>query len=184
MSQIYVDGTTNLSTYSAMSEGTRLNNAALFASNSGNLVQAEHLHKEAIKVKEAGLGNNHTSTAISYNALGEVYIKLKRLDEAEDYLKRALAVRGEDGPTLDAAVTRDNLGRVYEMKGDFAKANQIRRRSDKTKMVCSNYDCPKANELFRFNQLRKCSRCQCVYYCSQACQRVDWARHKEYCKTL
>jgi len=27
----------------------------------------------------------------------------------------------------------------------------------------------------------KCSRCKCVYYCSQTCQKKDWKEHKKPC---
>jgi hypothetical protein len=29
--------------------------------------------------------------------------------------------------------------------------------------------------------LRACSRCKAIMYCSQACQRADWRRHKRVC---
>jgi hypothetical protein len=31
---------------------------------------------------------------------------------------------------------------------------------------------------------RNCSRCMVAAYCSTACQRADWARHKRVCKQL
>ena len=31
------------------------------------------------------------------------------------------------------------------------------------------------------NELRKCSRCGAVYYCSRACQKAHWAEHKRVC---
>ncbi|KAJ6620386.1 hypothetical protein B0H10DRAFT_2022688 [Mycena sp. CBHHK59/15] len=30
--------------------------------------------------------------------------------------------------------------------------------------------------------MKRCSQCKTVYYCSPACQRADWARHKVWCK--
>ena len=30
-------------------------------------------------------------------------------------------------------------------------------------------------------RFQKCSRCQSVHYCSEACQRQDWAKHKDVC---
>lgn len=30
----------------------------------------------------------------------------------------------------------------------------------------------------------KCSKCKCVYYCSQDCQKKDWKEHKEVCNAL
>ncbi|MEE6497645.1 hypothetical protein FKM82_002799 [Ascaphus truei] len=32
--------------------------------------------------------------------------------------------------------------------------------------------------------LRRCKRCQNVYYCSSECQRENWASHKKYCRKL
>uniref|UniRef100_A0A669PL30 MYND-type domain-containing protein n=1 Tax=Phasianus colchicus TaxID=9054 RepID=A0A669PL30_PHACC len=32
--------------------------------------------------------------------------------------------------------------------------------------------------------LRRCKRCQNVYYCSVACQRANWPVHKKFCKKL
>ncbi|NWJ10760.1 Y7331 protein, partial [Crypturellus undulatus] len=32
--------------------------------------------------------------------------------------------------------------------------------------------------------LRRCKRCQNVYYCSLACQRTNWPLHKKFCKKL
>lgn len=30
--------------------------------------------------------------------------------------------------------------------------------------------------------LMLCSRCQCLYYCNEDCQKADWKRHKKYCE--
>jgi len=32
--------------------------------------------------------------------------------------------------------------------------------------------------------LKRCSRCQWTYYCSEACQRDDWRQHKKDCYPL
>uniref|UniRef100_A0A8C9NFM7 MYND-type domain-containing protein n=1 Tax=Serinus canaria TaxID=9135 RepID=A0A8C9NFM7_SERCA len=32
--------------------------------------------------------------------------------------------------------------------------------------------------------LRRCKRCQNVYYCGVACQRANWPQHKKFCKKL
>uniref|UniRef100_A0A7M4DUJ0 MSS51 mitochondrial translational activator n=1 Tax=Crocodylus porosus TaxID=8502 RepID=A0A7M4DUJ0_CROPO len=32
--------------------------------------------------------------------------------------------------------------------------------------------------------LRRCKRCQNVYYCSPECQRANWPVHKKFCKKL
>eukprot|EP00747_Dinoflagellata_sp_TGD_P011362 gnl/TRDRNA2_/TRDRNA2_120694_c0_seq1.p1 gnl/TRDRNA2_/TRDRNA2_120694_c0~~gnl/TRDRNA2_/TRDRNA2_120694_c0_seq1.p1 ORF type:complete len:119 (+),score=12.06 gnl/TRDRNA2_/TRDRNA2_120694_c0_seq1:1-357(+) len=33
-------------------------------------------------------------------------------------------------------------------------------------------------------KLSKCGLCKAAAYCSRDCQKLDWARHKEYCTSL
>ena len=37
--------------------------------------------------------------------------------------------------------------------------------------------------LKRFDNMKKCSKCKSVYYCSRKCQKYDWVRngHKDEC---
>ncbi|CAL1695770.1 unnamed protein product [Somion occarium] len=165
----------------AVMQASGLNNEALQCMRTGDHAGAEHLHKQAIQVKEVGLGTDHITTALSYNALGETYVAMGRLDEAEDYLGRALRVRATQGPAMDAAVTRDNLGRVCEMRGDLAKAREIR-TLDQSHVACGHYDCPAMTD-FPMANLSHCSKCKSVFYCSRKCQCVDWKRHKSFCKS-
>jgi hypothetical protein len=44
---------------------------------------------------------------------------------------------------------------------------------------CANIGCTTANP-----DLKKCSGCKMVFYCSEACQRADWVLHKLQCKDL
>ncbi|KAI0061271.1 hypothetical protein BV25DRAFT_1916953 [Artomyces pyxidatus] len=30
-------------------------------------------------------------------------------------------------------------------------------------------------------ELRKCARCKTIFYCSKACQKIDWKKHRQYC---
>ena len=51
--------------------------------------------------------------------------------------------------------------------------------TDFAKMMCSR--CFKySNELG--HSLKKCGGCGQNYYCSQTCQKLDWKKHKPYCK--
>ena len=104
----------------AITRGSELNNQALQASRDGDLLRAESLHLEAIAIKENGVGPSAVSTALSRNALGELYVELGRLDAAEVNLKKAVEIRNHAGPAFDAAVSRENLAQLYEIKGDLS----------------------------------------------------------------
>lgn len=161
----------------ATSQGTRLNNLALQAEQSGDLVRAENLHLEALAIKEMGLGPNSLSTAISQNALGELYITLGRLDDAETYLRKAIAIRNHAGPAFDAAVSRENLAQLYELRGDLKQAKEIRLYGAPDHLSCGYYHvnifsslqlcrlirlfCGQCTgQIFSLSQLSQCGQCK------------------------
>ncbi|KZT65160.1 hypothetical protein DAEQUDRAFT_731784 [Daedalea quercina L-15889] len=162
----------------AMRDATQAQRLALM----GQYAEAENLHLQALAVKERILGCSEVSTAISYNAMGDMYTRMGRLEEAKTYLQKALHIR--EGNTkcdeLDAAVTRMYLGKVLEMQGDLTGAKNMRRLGWPKKMLCGNEECPQG-DMFRPN-FSLCSRCKSIYYCGKACQKHDWQRHKEHCK--
>jgi len=123
----------------AILQGGQLNSQALQAECSGDLVHAEHLYLEAIAIKERGLGPNAISTALSRNALGELYIKLGRLDDAAENLKKAVAVRNHAGPAFDAAVSRENLAQLYEIQQDLKLAKETRLYGAPHNLSCGYY---------------------------------------------
>uniref|UniRef100_A0A8H8CQV9 Tetratricopeptide repeat protein n=1 Tax=Psilocybe cubensis TaxID=181762 RepID=A0A8H8CQV9_PSICU len=117
----------------------QLNNQALQASCSGDFKTAEQLHLEAISLKETSLGTNNPTTGLTYNALGELYLKMGRLDEAEVFLSKAIQVRNTSGPPFDAAVSRENMAQLYELRGNLANAKKIRLMGIPNKLVCGYY---------------------------------------------
>ncbi|KAG1783948.1 hypothetical protein EV702DRAFT_1040415 [Suillus placidus] len=141
----------------AASQAAALNNQALSLSRQGDYAGTEDLHLTA--------GENNLTTAITRNALGELYLKMGKIMDAEEQLKKAVSVRMRNGPAYDAAVSVENLGQVHEVKGDL---EEVRRRPGKT---------------FDQSQLLACSGCKSAFYCGRACQAKDWrARHKTFCK--
>ncbi|KAF9494478.1 hypothetical protein BDN71DRAFT_980569 [Pleurotus eryngii] len=172
----------NPSPSSAMAtfEGIDLNNQAYQAKLRGDFPEAERLYLSAIDVKERHLGPNAITTALSQNALGEVYLQMGKMEEAEDNLTKALAVRSAGGPPFDAAVTRENLAQLAEMKGQMSQAKALRLRGAPNTIVCANSYC--ISKALSLGALKHCSNCKSVYYCSEACQGIDWrSRHKNYC---
>ncbi|KAJ7214746.1 hypothetical protein C8J57DRAFT_1483191 [Mycena rebaudengoi] len=47
-------------------------------------------------------------------------------------------------------------------------------------------DAPSCNKVVKRAEMRRCSNCQQVYYCSQACQKEDWRGrgHRTWCESL
>ncbi|KAH9950356.1 hypothetical protein B0H21DRAFT_723087 [Amylocystis lapponica] len=166
----------------AIRQGTAFNNQAMQLSNSGDLQGAERLYLRAIAIKEHGLGLDHPTTALSWNAIGELYIQLGRLDEAEDYLSKAVRVRNVRGGVFDGAVSRENLAQVYEMRGNLQQAKDMRMSGAPDKFACSNYKC--VRQTLHIRELSHCSICKSINYCSKNCQKQDWKRHKKYCHSL
>ncbi|TFK94136.1 hypothetical protein K466DRAFT_649494 [Polyporus arcularius HHB13444] len=80
-------------------------------------------------------------------------------------------------------MTRDNLGQVYEMKGDLRAAQEMRLRgAADSNIACGNYNCLKLQN--NLSDLSRCSVCKAVFYCSRPCQASDWKRHKKYCRQV
>ena len=72
---------------------SQLNNEANMLESSGNYTDAEKKHLEAIALKVAAAGQDSIQAALSKNALGELYLKMDRLDDAQKMLEDADRVR-------------------------------------------------------------------------------------------
>ncbi|KAI0068207.1 hypothetical protein BV25DRAFT_1987024 [Artomyces pyxidatus] len=163
----------------AAMEAPRLQNEAQMRERQGDFAAAERLYLRAIEIRNEAFGPGNSYVAINQNSLGELYIKINRLDDAEAMLNQAMAIRTVTGPPFDAAVTRDNLARVFEMRGNLDAAREMRLRGSPDQIACGHYKCP--GQTFSKHALRRCSRCKSILYCSKGCQTSDWKRHKQYC---
>ena len=47
--------------------------------------------------------------------------------------------------------------------------------------ICYNFYCTLPYCRAERNLMKSCSGCRSVNYCSRACQKMDWLRHKGYC---
>ncbi|KAJ3521648.1 hypothetical protein NM688_g8989 [Phlebia brevispora] len=158
--------------------GSSLNQQGQALYNRGQYSEAEKVFKEALDVKLRALGPQDYSTGIGYNALGETYIRLGRLDEAEENIKKAIPLVSSSAH--DSAYYRENLAKVYEMKHDLVKAKEERLQGSPNSIICAEDNCT----VFPLpHPLKYCSRCQSIYYCSEKCQRSDWKRHKKFCQS-
>ena len=164
----------------ALGEAIQNNNEGLALKQSGQYAAAEQKYLRALELKLNHIGENAITTALSHNALGELYIAMNRLDDAERHLEIAVRIRNADGPTFDAATSRENLAIVYEMRGNLVAAKQMRKSSGK--YACGNYDvrpilrlllaapeavhrlqCP--GQVFNKSELKHCGKCTvCVSF--------------------
>lgn len=119
----------------ANTTAVQLNNEGNAARKRGDLDAALSKHLRALELKIRGFGEASVQAANSFGTLGETYLAMGRLDAAEANMRKALRVRDdkatgglEMGPRCDAAVTRDNIGRVLEARGDMDGARAARLR--------------------------------------------------------
>ncbi|OAX42955.1 hypothetical protein K503DRAFT_766255 [Rhizopogon vinicolor AM-OR11-026] len=148
----------NRAVLDVVSQAANLGNQAHQLSHQGDYAGAELLHLRGLDLKISVVGENDTTTAITRNALGELYLKMGRISDAEEQLKKAVSIRLSAGPTYDAAVSIENLGQVYEAKGNFAEARRVRLSHRENIMVCGNFNCPSTT--FDQSQLSACSACK------------------------
>ena len=85
-------------------EGAALLNQALtfsreasMADRAGNLTEAVQLHLRALELKVRLFSERSTQAALSYNELGECYLRLNNLPAAEEALTNALRARDDRG---------------------------------------------------------------------------------------
>ncbi|MFN9031304.1 MAG: tetratricopeptide repeat protein, partial [Betaproteobacteria bacterium] len=103
---------------------------ALVLSNSGQAARAEAPARRALDLLERHDPRNMQAIADAENRLGVVLTSLRRFDEAQRRLERALRrrVQGQGAESPNSTVTASNLARMYSMKGDAPRADAEFRR--------------------------------------------------------
>ncbi|KAI0532372.1 hypothetical protein GGR58DRAFT_490551 [Xylaria digitata] len=165
------------------------NTTAIYKSNAasqrmkmGLYEESISLHREALTLKLQAYPESSVQVAVTYNGMGEAFLRAGRLDEDDEVLSKALEVRERDGTYMDAATTRENVGALREAQNRFQDARDVRLRGAEKGMVCSNEHCLKTIMVPR-SQLSTCAACRAPFYCSKGCQKRDWNdRHKPLCK--
>lgn len=134
-----------------------LNNEALQLVEKGNLEAAERKHLAALELKMNSNFRTDIGVALTKNGLGELYLKMGKLEQAQELFEYSYAVRNrkyffscidyarsnyliEARNDFDAACTADNLGRLYEMKGDMKKAREWRTMKAPDRMICTYFE--------------------------------------------
>mmetsp|Transcript_2234 Transcript_2234/g.4402 ORF Transcript_2234/g.4402 Transcript_2234/m.4402 type:complete len:155 (-) Transcript_2234:160-624(-) len=149
-----------------------LNNQAQSLMNQGAPEKALPFFIKALELKIKATGQISRQSAVSYNALGECYLKLGEYEKAKKNLDFALEHRKTEGENIDTRVTRDNLGHVCEETGDLEGARRERKHG---KNLCSFNQCNDDGT----RSLKACGKCKAIWYCGNNCQNSDWSRHKK-----
>jgi tetratricopeptide (TPR) repeat protein len=93
----------------------------------GDLIKAESLCQEALRVHERSLGPRHSSTLMCMSELGIIYQGKRELEKAEDYARRAYKgfeeTMGSDHSSTVSLLA--NLASVYGDQQRFAEAKSL-----------------------------------------------------------
>lgn len=81
-------------------QASALNNEANGLEMSGDYDGAEKKFLESLNLKVAAVGQDSIQVALSRNALGELYLKMDRLDDAQQMLEDADRVRSRKSTFL------------------------------------------------------------------------------------
>lgn len=124
-----------------------LDRAAYKAEMAGRHEIAIACYKNTLKQKIQDYGEESAQTALTLHNLGMAYNKVRKFADVEDCLLRALRVREavisagrtDHAAAMDAATTRDALGRFYEERGRFDRARDVRLKGqDADQILCGN----------------------------------------------
>jgi eukaryotic-like serine/threonine-protein kinase len=98
-----------------------LRKLAVVQANNGLLAAGEASALQALALQQQDPRHTPADLAENWNTLGVVYVAMGRNEQAQDYLERALAVRGSEGEAernvTGRLATMHNLARLYSRQG-------------------------------------------------------------------
>ena len=140
----------------------------------GNIRDARIWLEKALKLAQETSGNASIEARKCYEELAEVYKKLSRPRLQASALKNLVRLNRLHPENTCECKVEKAIGEFRSLPVKAKGVGFLNR--------CSNQYCTKIEKEKR--QFRACSRCRVAYYCSEACQKVDWRkRHKKVCKT-
>ena len=90
----------------------------------GEYDKAIGYYEKALKIRKVSLGENHPSTATSYNNIGSAWHRKGEYDKAIGYYEKDLKITkaslGENHPST--ATSYNNIGSAWHRKGEYDKA--------------------------------------------------------------
>lgn len=101
-----------------------LNNIGTDLRRSGSNIEATKYHLEALQLAKLDT-TFFKSEAIASNGLGNVYISLKKPDDAIRYFERSLHIETSLNSGLGKAINYANMGEAYRIQGNTDKAMEF-----------------------------------------------------------
>ncbi|OSD03468.1 hypothetical protein PYCCODRAFT_221620 [Trametes coccinea BRFM310] len=120
----------------------------------GHYQEAERLLLRALEVIESQTSTSNATVAALWNSLGEIYLHMGRLDDAERWLNKSLDVSVALRDFKEITTTRENLARVSQARSELLKAKALRMLGAPDDMRCGNNGCRRG--LLRSPDLRIC----------------------------
>jgi DUF2914 family protein/tetratricopeptide repeat protein len=114
--------------------------AAEKAAEAGNYLSAGNLLRDAARLQEANLGPRHPDLANTLNNLGIVCEMTGKLDDAEQYFRRAVSIARTSLPSDDpfVATSQKNLRDFCEARGKEVEVEELSKpREDVQEVVAS-----------------------------------------------
>ena len=111
--------------------GLLLNETGSYLHERARYVEAEPLHRRALRIWEKALGPEHPDVATSLDNLAALYYAQGKYAEAVPLCRRALGIKekalGPEHP--DVANCLNNLAELYDAQGKCAKAEPLHQRA-------------------------------------------------------
>lgn len=123
---------------SALSEALSLSSKARLLDARGNHHEAERLLHRALELVEPRTPSADSTVAALWNSLGELYLHMGRLDDAERWFSKSLEASVAIRDFKEIATTRENLARVSTARSELLKAQALRMLGAPDDMRCGN----------------------------------------------
>lgn len=115
-----------------------LNNIGTDLRRTSSNIEATEYHLRALELASFN-AKNLKSKAIAMNGLGNVFLELKKPNDAEKYFEKSLVIEEQLNSDLGQAINFANFGNALEMKGDLnAALNYYNKSLEKNYSINSN----------------------------------------------
>jgi len=129
---------------------------------------ALRIYERAGKIQLRLYGEDSGRMGNTYFGISHCCLLLGDAKHAKRFLRKASRNKGTSNDSEKCAILRQNINNMQHTRDISISLGKAVR--------CSN---PKCDNI---GGVKLCKRCKTMKYCSRACQRAHWKRHKKYCK--